>query len=116
MRRSFIPLALAALITAGCAAPGVAPASSTTAEVEIATFRFAPEDLTVAAGTTVTWVNRDRTRHTVTSGSADAPRPDFDLEVTDVDDEVTVTFDEPGTFTYYCVLHPFMVGVVEVTG
>lgn len=115
MRRHVIAIALTTLALAGCAAPAAAPATAS-AKIEIATFRFTPEDIAVDAGTTVTWVNRDRTRHTVTSGTADAPRPDFDLEVTDVDDEVTVTFEEPGTYTYYCVLHPFMVGAVEVAG
>lgn len=115
MRRHVIPIALTMLALTGCTAPDAGTARAG-AQIDIATFRFAPEDITVRAGTTVTWINRDRTRHTVTAGTADAPRPDFDLEVTDVDDEVAVTFDVPGTHTYYCVLHPFMVGSVEVTG
>jgi plastocyanin len=114
MRRQVIPFALAVLAIAGCAAPDTAQAPAATAEVDIATFRFAPDDTTVQAGTTVTWINRDRTRHTVSAGTADAPRPDFDREVGDVGDGVAVTFEDPGTYAYFCVLHPFMTGVIEV--
>lgn len=94
---------------------GAAPAEGTT-EVDIDDFRFAPETITVTAGTEVTWTNRDATRHTVTAGSEEEPAPDdFDLEVEGVDDTVSTTFDEPGTYPYFCELHPFMTATVEVT-
>lgn len=101
------------------------PAASTTAaegdtdptEVAIDDFRFAPETVTVPVGTTVTWSNADATAHTVTAGSEDAPEPDrFDLEVDEPGQTVRTTFDEAGSYAYYCELHPFMVGTVEVSG
>lgn len=101
-----------AVFLTGCssAAPTVP-----TATVQIATFTFDPEAVTVPSGSTVTWVNEDATRHTVTAGTEQEPGDLFDEEVDEVGDEVTVTFDEPGTYEYFCVLHPFMTGVVEVT-
>ena len=99
---------------AGDAPTPAAPDASTS--VEIDDFAYDPETTTVAAGTTVTWSNEDATRHTVTAGSEDAPEPDrFDEEVTEQGQTVEVTFDEPGTYAYYCVVHPFMTGTVEVT-
>ena len=96
-------------------ASGATDASGTT--VEIDDFGYDPETVTVAAGSTVTWTNEDATRHTVTAGSEDAPDPDrFDEEVTEQGQAVEVAFDEPGTYAYYCVVHPFMTGTVEVTG
>lgn len=94
-----------------------AEATASDAEVAIDTFAYVPSTVTVPAGTTVMWTNEDATRHTVTAGSEDAPAPDdFDLAVEDRGDVVEFTFEEPGTYAYYCVLHPFMEGVVEVTG
>lgn len=88
-----------------------------TSEVDIDDFRFKPASIEVAAGTTVTWINRDATAHTVTSGSKDDPKPDeYDIRVEEKDEEITFTYDEPGTYDYYCVLHPFMEGTVTVTG
>lgn len=94
-----------------------AEATASDAAVAIETFDYAPSTLTVPAGTTVVWTNEDATRHTVTAGSEDAPAPDdFDLAVEDRGDVVEFTFEEAGTYAYYCVVHPFMEGVVEVTG
>ncbi|MBW3619398.1 MAG: cupredoxin domain-containing protein [Actinobacteria bacterium] len=85
--------------------------------VDIDDFRFVPETITVAAGTEITWTNQDATAHTVTAGTPDAPEPDrFDLEVAEQGDTVSTTLDEPGTYPYFCELHPFMLGTVEVTG
>ncbi len=71
---------------------------------------FQPDSLTVPAGTTVTWVNRDIVRHTVTSteGLFDSGRLEFG-------GSFTYTFEEPGTFDYYCTIHPTMQGTVIVT-
>jgi plastocyanin len=108
--------ALAALLTAcGTAATDTAPAATSEVAVDIDTFRFAPDRTVVTAGSTVTWVNRDATRHTVTAGSVDEPDSRFDETVDEVGDEVTATFDQAGTYPYFCVLHPFMTGTIEVT-
>jgi len=70
---------------------------------------FAPDDLVVATGTTVTWTNGDSVAHTSTSdvsgwnsGSV-APGGRFSF-----------TFAAPGTYSYHCTIHPGMVGKVEV--
>ncbi len=83
---------------------------------------YSPNNLTVAAGTTVTFVNHDAILHTVTSTQAGAdvqsPEPDgaFDTGVLGFGQEAQVTFDNPGTYNYYCTIHPFMRGSVTVTG
>lgn len=85
---------------------------------------FTPEKLTVPAGTTVTWTDTDSIGHTVTTGSfTDGPdglrtseKPDglIDKPLRKGTD-VSFTFDEPGTYDYYCSIHKGMSGVVEVT-
>lgn len=103
--------------TAGPSTRDQPTSTSGGATVEIDDFAYDPATTTVEAGTTVTWTNEDATRHTVTAGSEDAPAPDrFDEEVTEQGQTVEVTFDEPGTHAYYCELHPFMEGTIEVTG
>lgn len=109
-KRFSIAMAAAVVVLTGCSS------AAPSATVQIATFAFAPETITVPSGTTVTWVNEDATRHTVTAGTEQQPGDLFDSEVQEMGDEVTVTFDQPGTYEYFCVLHPFMTGVIEVTG
>ncbi len=86
-------------------------------QVELAGFAFSPSELTVAAGTTVTFVNNDTSPHTVTEGSdgeaADGARFDEDVAA---GEEVTVTFDEAGTYEITCTLHPEMNMTVTVEG
>ena len=81
--------------------------------VEINQMRFEPASLTIAAGTTVTWVNDDESPHTVT----DRGRV-FRSAALDTKDSFSYTFATPGEFTYFCTLHPMMVGkiVVKPTG
>ena len=85
--------------------------------VELTDFAFSPSELTVPAGTTVTFVNDDSAPHTVTEGSdgtaADGARFDEELPA---GDEVTVTFDEAGTYQVTCKLHPAMNMTVTVEG
>lgn len=119
-RRSTLAV-LAALALGLAACSGDDPATPATAggeaTVEIDDFAYAPGTVTVEVGTTVVWSNEDATRHTVTAGTEDAPAPDdFDLEVDEQGQTVRRTFDEPGTHAYFCELHPFMTGTVEVTG
>lgn len=81
------------------------------AAVSIVDYAFAPADLTVAAGTTVTWTNTDRRPHTVKS--ADGA---FASSATlGTGDAYAVTFEEAGTFPYVCAFHPVMTGAVTVT-
>lgn len=71
---------------------------------------FRPSSLTVPAGTTVTWINRDLVRHTVTSTEGL-----FDSGRLQSRGSFNYTFDEPGTYGYYCTIHPIMRGTIVVT-
>jgi plastocyanin len=90
--------------------------ATSTDTVEARNINFEPADIEVAVGTTVTWVNADIVNHTVTSGPAGDPDGMFDESLDSGGDDATVTFDEAGSFDYYCDLHRSMVGTVTVTG
>jgi plastocyanin len=81
------------------------------AEVKIDNFSFAPAPITVAVGTTVTWTNRDDIPHTVVS--TDDPKA-FKSKVLDTDEKFSYTFAKPGTYPYFCSIHPKMTGTVVV--
>jgi plastocyanin len=83
-----------------------APATS---EVKIDNFSFGPAALTISAGTTVTWINRDDIPHTVVS-----PDKVFKSKVLDTDEKFSFTFDKPGEYGYFCSVHPKMTGKVVV--
>ncbi len=92
------------------------PASSETKEtasipnqVVIENFSFVPATLTVKSGTKVTWVNRDDVPHTAT----DIDKR-FNSSTLDTDDQFSFTFSRPGTYDYYCALHPKMTGKIVV--
>lgn len=79
--------------------------------IAIDNFTFGPNVLTVKAGTTVTWVNRDDIPHTI----IDKNRKVFRSKVLDTEDTFSFTFAQPGTYDYFCGLHPHMTGHVVVT-
>ncbi len=92
--------------------------------VRISAFRFQPADLTVAAGTTVTWTNDDAILHTVTTGTS-VKKDDFgnyDLtadgrvtgEMPDKGKTFSFTFAMPGEYAYFCSRHNNMTGRVVV--
>jgi len=91
------------------AAGAQGPAKSQGIEVKIDNFSFLPQDITVAPGTMVTWVNQDDIPHTVTS-TADL----FKSKPLDTDDKFSFTFDKSGTYEYHCSIHPKMTGKVIV--
>ncbi len=78
-------------------------------EVKIDNFSFGPPSMTVAAGTTVTWINRDDIPHTVVSADGI-----FKSRAIDTDEKFSFTFAKPGTYSYFCSLHPKMTGTVVV--
>lgn len=90
------------------AVPGTAGAG--VAEVSIAGFAFEPSALEAAAGSTVTWTNRDDVTHNIFTSDGILASPD--LESGDI---YTVTLDKPGTITYYCDIHQYMRGTIAVT-
>jgi amicyanin len=82
---------------------------ATEVKVKIDNFSFTPPTITVAAGTTVRWTNGDDIPHTVVSDEKT-----FKSKVLDTDQEFTFTFDKPGTYSYFCSIHPHMTGKVVV--
>jgi amicyanin len=86
--------------TAGAAAP---------VEIKIDNYSFTPADITVDAGTTVTWVNRDDVPHTVRNNDGT-----LKSKALDTDEKFSMTFDKPGTYEYFCSVHPKMTGRVVV--
>jgi len=78
-------------------------------EVKIDNFTFNPQQITVHAGDTVTWVNHDDIPHTVTSKTML-----FRSKALDSDDKFSFTFATAGTFPYFCSLHPHMTGTIVV--
>ena len=101
-----IAAGFAAMGRAGSDGPAAAPAA---ASVTIDNFSFAPSTLTVKAGTNVTWTNRDDMPHTVVSTDKS-----FASRALDTDEAFTHTFGSPGTFDYFCSIHPRMTGRVVV--
>ena len=84
-------------------------AEAAVAEVKIDNFSFGPGVLTVPAGTSVTWTNHDDIPHTVVSTDGV-----FKSKVLDTDEKFSYTFAKPGTFPYFCSIHPKMTGKVVV--
>jgi plastocyanin len=80
-------------------------------QINIDNFRFSPRELTVTAGTTVTWVNNDDVPHTATSSAK--PRS-FDSKTLDTDGKFSHVFTTPGTYDYFCAVHPHMTGRIIV--
>ncbi|HJT84097.1 MAG TPA: multicopper oxidase domain-containing protein [Nitrososphaeraceae archaeon] len=80
---------------------------------------FVPKDISVKAGSTVTWTNDDSTIHTVVEGgpetASSGATPAFDSSIIAPGATFENTFDTAGDFNYYCNLHPFMTGKVTVT-
>jgi Icc protein len=93
---------------------GAASASSAAAlrPVSISNFTFAPAALTVRAGQEVTWVNEDDAPHTVVGADPGSPLKSPAL---DTGDKYSAQLTQPGTYKYFCSLHPHMTGVVTVT-
>lgn len=100
------------------AMPPAAPAGTPATKVAVAPnqividdFAFAPKTLTVAAGTQVVWVNQDDEPHTVVDGG-DAKL--FKSPALDTGDKFAFIFKKPGTYLYYCTIHPHMTGTIVV--
>jgi plastocyanin len=90
-------------------APAPAATQSQVREVAIDNFSFNPPMVTVAVGTTVTWVNHDDVPHTVTANDKA-----FTSKALDTDDRFSRVFTAPGTYSYFCMVHPHMTGQIIV--
>lgn len=82
--------------------------------VTISDFAYGPEELTVKKGTTVTWVNEDPTQHNVVFDDESVGTVD-DSKLISKGEKVTFTFNETGSFPYFCMPHPYMKATVKVT-
>jgi plastocyanin len=105
-------LTLPAIAVAAGSAPAAAPAASDSqmgAGVTIVDFAFQPGFSVVPAGSTVSWFNAGAAPHTVTA-SAGA----FDSGTIGSGGGFSTTFWTPGTYSYFCAIHPSMVGTVQV--
>ena len=112
------PLAAAVALALGAPAfaadadqPPQVAAAAAPAAVTIDNFAFSPPLLTVAPGTRVTWNNEDEEPHTVMS--ADGGQA-FKSPALDTGDKFSFTFDKPGTYKYFCSIHPHMIGTIVV--
>ena len=79
-------------------------------EISVVDFAFEPGTVSVPVGATVTWTNTGSRPHTVTADDGS-----FDSGRLDPGEEFSLTFDQPGTFTYHCGFHPEMRGSIVVT-
>ena len=107
--RSRVATAFGVVLLVAAATFAARSAPATDAEVDIDPFTFTPQHITVKAGTTVTWINEDDVPHTVASSSKV-----FKSKALDTRDKFSVTFTTPGTYDYFCSLHPHMTGAVVV--
>ena len=109
MKRIVASLALAAALIATQAAPAAARATASGAKtVNINHFKFHPHTLEVAKGTKVVFSNSAAVAHTATDPGA------FDTGHIKPGHSVTVRFEQKGTFSYHCEIHPFMHGKIVV--
>src|SRR6185437_4241501 len=114
--RTMLCRALAAAALGGaCALPLAAliilpgQAQNAPVAVSIDNFTFNPQKLTVKAGTTVTWTNKDDIPHAIATASKQ-----FRSKTLDTDDAYSFTFTTPGSYEYFCSLHPHMTGTIVV--
>ena len=94
-----------------------APGSSTPGCEETADGCFIPSTVTIDVGSTVTWENNDTAAHTSTSLAEDGgPSGVFDSSLIMAGSSFSHTFEEAGTFDYFCMVHPWMLGTIIVGG
>ena len=84
--------------------------SSKQNRIEIKDFAFNPQTITVQSGEKVTWINRDEEPHTIVSVEKQFKKS----TALDTDQEFTITVEAPGTYDYFCSVHPKMTGTIVV--
>jgi plastocyanin len=104
-----LPQALAAVLISHPTRAKSEETKSAPMEVNVDNFTFGPDALTVPANSTVTWVNKDDVPHVITSNDGL-----FKSKALDTDDKYSYTFTKSGTYSYYCSIHPKMVGKIVV--
>jgi plastocyanin len=118
LRTAIVGIALCALLgpptslraaQSSAETPSTRLATAEGSQVTIDNFTFSPATVTVPSGTTVTWTNQDDMVHTVTEANRL-----FSSKGLETGDTYSHTFTVPGTYTYFCSLHPRMTGTVIV--
>jgi plastocyanin len=84
--------------------------SSKQNKIEIKDFAFNPQTITVKSGEKITWINRDEEPHTIVSVEKQFKKS----SALDTDQEFTITAGAPGTYSYFCSVHPKMTGTIVV--
>jgi plastocyanin len=108
--RQLLPIATSVVALMWTITPGALAAVNPGAAIVLARdFMFAPTSLTVSAGSTVSWTNKDDEPHTVVSDTAV-----FRSGALDTDESFSFRFDKPGIYHYACSIHPRMVGAIVV--
>jgi plastocyanin len=112
VKSSLTVFALTLLAVALAAMPSrlSAAGSPTATEIKIDNFSFAPQTITIPAGTQVTWTNQDDIPHTVVSDD----KATFKSRALDTDEKFSFTFTKPGTYEYFCSIHPKMTAKIIV--
>jgi len=91
------------------------PVATSVPGCEVDNACYSPADVTINAGDTVHWMNVDTAAHTVTGGSpGNGPSGVFDSSLVMADAVYAFTFDETGSYDYFCMVHPWMTGTVTV--
>ena len=108
-RKLCVATALAAAILATAVGFAAQSAQAADTKVNIDEFAFDPQRVTVKAGTTVTWTNDDDVPHTIASSSRL-----FKSKALDTKNKFSLAFTTPGTYEYFCSLHPHMTGAIVV--
>lgn len=122
IRRSFVLLvALTLVFVSACSgdeggettttAPADGNGGGVPSGITIDSFTFTPGELTVSVGDTVTWTNEQGVGHTATADGGE-----WNSGTLPTGGEFSHTFDESGTFTYFCSIHPSMTGEITVNG
>ncbi|MDO7727558.1 MAG: plastocyanin/azurin family copper-binding protein, partial [Nitrosopumilus sp.] len=76
---------------------------------------YDPETINITTGTTIEWINEDPAMHTATSGSpTNGADGVFDSQILNINDTYQFTFTDAGNYDYYCILHPWMLGTINV--
>jgi plastocyanin len=95
--------------SSGASAPAPSGDAARSEKVSIVEFAYDPDPVTIEEGGKVIWVNRDSAPHTATADDGS-----FDTGTIEQDKLKSESFKQPGTYTYFCEIHPDMHGTVEV--
>lgn len=102
--------AVGSVLAGGVLVAGAQAEAAKPAEISIDNFTFNPQKVTVKAGTTVTWTNKDDIPHGIAATGNAFKRSN----ALDTDDHYSFAFTTPGTYQYFCYIHPHMTGTIVV--